>query len=228
VQDRLPPRVRSCAYDRAGLGRSEPGPLPRTMAQEVFELHALVEAARIRGPLVLVGHSIGGLLVRLYASRHAADVAGVVLVDATHESSVLFNLKLNRWVRIRELATPRAVPAPRHAAGGDGQAGDYLAEELQQIYQSRQSNPQPLGDRPLIVLAAGRESIPPGTSEELWNQLREEKREQKLDLAKLSSNAKFVRDPSSGHEIQRDNPALVAGAIEEVLAAASTGRRLAK
>src|SRR5262245_11064944 len=78
-QDLLAPRVRTCAYDRAGSGWSEEGPAPRTMRQEVFELHALLEAAKVPGPFVLVGHSIGGLLVRLYTEQYGGDVAGLVL-----------------------------------------------------------------------------------------------------------------------------------------------------
>src|SRR5512133_3310474 len=92
LQQILSSSVRSCAYDRAGLGWSEAGPGPRTMEQEVFELHELLAATGIRGSLVLVGHSIGALNVRLYAARHDSDVAGMVLVDPTHESAVLYSL----------------------------------------------------------------------------------------------------------------------------------------
>jgi pimeloyl-ACP methyl ester carboxylesterase len=61
------------------------------MTQEVFELHNLLQAAKIPAPNVLVGHSIGGLPVRLYTEQYGKDVIGLVLVDPTHESSVLFN-----------------------------------------------------------------------------------------------------------------------------------------
>lgn len=230
VQDRLSPRVRSCAYDRAGLGRSEPGPSPRTMRQEVFELHALLETAKVPGPFVLVGQSIGGLLVRLYAEQYGTDVVGVVLVDPTHESAMLGSVRYGGWVRLREKATGRPVPEPRREGKASTQYNpddDYLAEELQQIYLSRKANPEPLGKRPLIVLAAGRRPAPPGTSEDLWTQLRVEKDGQQIDLSRLSSNSKFVLDPSSSHAIHIDNPQLVARAIEEVLAAASKGVRLA-
>jgi len=226
VQDLLSSRVRTCAYDRAGLGWSEPGPAPRTMRQEVFELHALLKAAKVRGPFVLVGHSIGGLLVRLYTEQHGSDVVGVVLVDPTHESAVLGSVRYGGLVRLREKATGRRVPEPRR----DGKAStrynpddDYLAEELQQIFLSRKVKPEPLGKRPLIVLAAGRRPRPPGTSEDQWMQLRVEKDGLKIDLSRLSSNSKFVLDPSSSHAIQIDNPQLVARAIEEVLAALSKG-----
>jgi pimeloyl-ACP methyl ester carboxylesterase len=89
VQDVLSSRIRTCAYDRAGLGWSEAGPTPRTVKQKVFELHALLTAAKVPGPYVLVGHSIGGLLVRRYTEQCGRDVIGVVLAAATHESARL-------------------------------------------------------------------------------------------------------------------------------------------
>jgi pimeloyl-ACP methyl ester carboxylesterase len=70
-----------CAFDRAGNGFSDPGPLPRTTAAIVVDERAMLKAAGIKGPYVLVGHSMAGLDVRLYASLHRKDVAGLVLVD---------------------------------------------------------------------------------------------------------------------------------------------------
>jgi len=231
VQDLLPSRVRSCAYDRAGSGWSEPGPAPRTMKQEVFELHALLRAAKVRGPLVLVGHSIGGLLVRLYADRYGSDVVGVVLVDPAHESAVLYSLPLGRWVRLREQARDRVVPDPRREGKASTQYNpddDYLAEGFRALYVGRQANPEPLGNRPLIVLGAGKRPPPPGTSDSLWEVLRSERDQQVRDLAGLSRNSKFVLDSASGHAIQQDNPSLVAHAIEEVLEAATRHARLVR
>ena len=229
VQEVLSSRVRTCAYDRAGLGWSDPGPVPRTMKQEVFELHLLLEAAKIPGPFVLVGQSIGGALVRLYTEKYGSDVVGVVLVDPLHESDMLGSLKYGGWVRLREKATGRPVPEPRREGKASTQYNpddDYLEEELQQMYLSRKVNAEPLGKRPLIVLAGGKKSAPPGTSEELWAQLRVEKDGQRIDLSRLSSNSKFVLDPASGHAIHIDNPQLVARSIEEVLEAALKGTRL--
>jgi pimeloyl-ACP methyl ester carboxylesterase len=71
----------ACTYDRAGFGWSDAGPLPRTAGRLASELHALLAAARIAPPYVLVGHSFGGLTARLFASRHPAEVAGLVLLD---------------------------------------------------------------------------------------------------------------------------------------------------
>lgn len=231
VQDLLAERLRTCAYDRAGLGWSEPGPAPRTMRQEVFELHNLLQGAKIPAPYVLVGHSIGGLLVRLYTEQYGNDVIGLVLVDPTHESNVLFNLRVNRWVRIRELATGRAVPKPRQE--GTVSKGYNPGRRLPRRRDAADvliptGQPQSLGNRPLIVLAAAKPGDPPpGTTQEFANQLGREKDEQKADLARLSANSKLVRDPSSGHHIYADNPQLVAGAIEDVVGAALKGARLA-
>ena len=85
VQPQLARTTRVCAYDRAGLGWSERGPLPRTGLRMAKELHRLLERAGIRGPYILVGHSLGGLVARLYQHDYPQDVVGMVLVDAGHE-----------------------------------------------------------------------------------------------------------------------------------------------
>lgn len=74
--------VRSCAYDRAGLGRSDPGPKPRDGLAVTTDFEKMLEASGEAGPYIYVGHSMAGLYARLYAGRHPDRVAGVVLVDA--------------------------------------------------------------------------------------------------------------------------------------------------
>ena len=76
--------TRVCAYDRAGVGWSDPSPGPRTSRVFAEELHTLLHNAGVAPPFVLVGHSMGGLDVRMYASLYRAEVAGLVLVDASH------------------------------------------------------------------------------------------------------------------------------------------------
>lgn len=88
VQPQLARTTRVCAYDRAGLGWSERGPLPRTGQRMAKELHRLLERAGIRGPYILVGHSLGGLVTRLYQHDYPQEVVGMVLVDAGHESEM--------------------------------------------------------------------------------------------------------------------------------------------
>lgn len=83
VQKRLTAQgVRSCAYDRAGMGFSDPGPLPRDGLAIASDLEKLLSAAKVKAPYVLVGHSMAGLHVRLFAVRNRDKVAGIVLVDA--------------------------------------------------------------------------------------------------------------------------------------------------
>ena len=76
--------TRACAYDRAGFGWSEAGPLPRTAGRIADELHTLVSAAGVAPPFVLVGHSFGGLVARMFAARHRDVVAGLVLIEPAY------------------------------------------------------------------------------------------------------------------------------------------------
>jgi pimeloyl-ACP methyl ester carboxylesterase len=73
--------TRCCTYDRAGFGWSDAGPLPRTAGRVADELHALLECAAVPPPYILVGHSFGALVGRLFAARHPGQVAGIVLIE---------------------------------------------------------------------------------------------------------------------------------------------------
>jgi pimeloyl-ACP methyl ester carboxylesterase len=105
-----------CAYDRAGFAWSDLGPLPRTMKQEAYELHLLLQHAHLPPPYVLVGHSFGGMLCRVYASACRSEVAGMVLVDSADENQFsLMGKMVNghieaRLVRRREEAVGKPVP----------------------------------------------------------------------------------------------------------------------
>ena len=81
VQPRLAEVTRVCAYDRAGYYFSDSGATPRTADAAVADLHALLAEASIHAPIVLVGHSLGGLLARLYAATYPADIVGMILLD---------------------------------------------------------------------------------------------------------------------------------------------------
>ena len=81
--------TRVCAYDRAGLGWSDRSPRRRTAHNLVQDLHTLLERSGVEPPYVLVGHSLGGMLIRLYAHVHPDQVAGMVLVDSSHEEQLL-------------------------------------------------------------------------------------------------------------------------------------------
>lgn len=88
IQPIIAQTTRACSYDRAGYGFSDPGPMPRTTARIVRELHTLLRNSGEKGPYILVGHSFGGVNVRHFADRYLSEVAGLVLVDASSESIV--------------------------------------------------------------------------------------------------------------------------------------------
>ena len=89
VQPEVTNAARVCSYDRAGYGWSDPSPRPRTINMMAEELHTLLLNANIQGPYVLVGHSLGGLIVRVYTHNYPDEVVGMVLVDSTHEEQYL-------------------------------------------------------------------------------------------------------------------------------------------
>lgn len=84
VQPEIAEATRVCAYDRAGLGWSESGPEPRDARQQANELHTLLAKAGIPGPYILVGHSLGGLTVRMFADQYPEEVAGMVLIEGSN------------------------------------------------------------------------------------------------------------------------------------------------
>ena len=109
VQPGVAKFARVCSYDRGGDGWSDLGPHPRTMHQLVYELHTLLDKGGVKAPLVLVGHSYGGGLVRLYASTYPGDVVGMVLVEAGADNPWRL-LPDGKLVRAAELATGRPIP----------------------------------------------------------------------------------------------------------------------
>ena len=147
--------VHSCAYDRAGLGRSDPGPRPRDGLAVVQDVERLQAAAHETGPFILVGHSMAGLYVRLFAARNPDKVAGIVLVDATTpeaiESDSMRNFveqfanvsKVAGWTASAGLLKPLAflgdaiglegqASAEKRWAFGHGAHNRWAAEEVEQ------------------------------------------------------------------------------------------------
>jgi pimeloyl-ACP methyl ester carboxylesterase len=88
VQPAVAEFARVCSFDRAGYGWSDRGPLPRTSLQMIHELHMLLEKAELPKPYILVGHSLGGINVQLYAHHYPDEVAGLILVDSSHEDQI--------------------------------------------------------------------------------------------------------------------------------------------
>ncbi len=107
TQPEIATRTRACSYDRAGLGYSEPGPYPRDSRQIVEELHTLLTVAHIAPPYLLVGHSFGGYNTRLFAATYPSEVAGLVLVDASHENQTTLFPPGMRALMAEEMAAMR-------------------------------------------------------------------------------------------------------------------------
>ena len=201
-QPRVAGFTRVCSYDRAGLGRSEAGPTPRTSQAIVDDLHRLLSNAGGRGPYVMVGHSFGGMNARLYAAQYPQEVAGVVLVDSLHPDS------LNRLREILGETVWGAIASQTN----QNEEGVDLIESSAQVGAAGT-----LGSTPLVVLTAGRRIAAPFSSphlaarvEQLWLELQD-------DSTSLSSNSAHIIAEGSGHCIQCDEPQLVVDAIRQVV-----------
>jgi len=137
VQSRIAEFARVCSYDRAGFAWSDPGPTPRTIKQEAFELHTVLSAAHIKAPYVLVGHSLGGLVARVYTAQYPREVAGMVLVDSTHEDTTLgFQGKL---VHLRDIA--KAEPVPTVQTMKSSPPKPVTKEQVDQFESTLKSSP---------------------------------------------------------------------------------------
>lgn len=113
VQPRVGEFTRVCSYDRGGYAWSQPGTRPRTFAQLSLELRTALKKSGEKPPFIMVGQSYGGLVVRGFARDYAAEVAGMVMVDAVHEDQrTVYGGQAHR---IRESARGRPFPAPRIA-----------------------------------------------------------------------------------------------------------------
>jgi pimeloyl-ACP methyl ester carboxylesterase len=111
VQQRVEKVTRICTYDRAGYAWSDPGPRPRSFAQLNLELRDALEKLGEKPPYVLVGHSFGGPVIRSFAARYPALVAGMVLVDSVFEDQRV--IIQGKAVRLRGGATGKPAPPAR-------------------------------------------------------------------------------------------------------------------
>jgi pimeloyl-ACP methyl ester carboxylesterase len=224
VQAEIATFARVCSYDRANIpgGASDPAQKPRTAGDVVADLHAALAAAGVPGPFVLVGHSDGGLFVRLYASLYPDEVAGMVLVDAVSESledaeaALLEELFTPEQLSQYQAALEQQANAPFIARVDDEQVD--IAASYAEMRAARSDSP--LRPMPLFVLTHGVPSPPAPEEpppiardrERIWQQLQDE-------LALLVPNAKHLVVRDSGHVIQQERPEVVIDAILQVVEA---------
>ena len=218
VQPGVAKTTRVCTYDRAGMGWSEAGPLPRDAAQFARELHTLLQNAQIPGPYVMVGHSLGGLPVRVFVHEYASDVAGVVLIESmnpnrftgtspdmlsrSQSQSFSFQAMLSRWGVARLLVKLPGI-APHVSANDDAYYSRYIrTQSLQATTNESQGMPasgaeasavQSFGNLPLIVLTA---RLNDDGSWQAWQK----------ELLQLSSNSQQLFAENSGHNVQFEEP----------------------
>jgi pimeloyl-ACP methyl ester carboxylesterase len=204
VQSKIAEFARVCLYSRANVGRSDPDPAPvRTGRNVVDDLHALLQNAKVLPPYVLVGHSLGGIYVRIYASRFPADVVGMVLVESSHEDQV------DRLIAAGSSKEDEALPAPT-----ENRERTDLRVTLDEL---RAMNWR--ATIPLVVIVRGT------TMRQAYRRLSDERVRQidsawldlQRDLAGRSMKGRLVIAPKSGHNIQADQPELVIDAIRAVV-----------
>jgi len=209
--------TRVCSYDRAGTGQSDSAPMPRTGQEIVADLHALLGSAGITDSLILVGHSFGGLHVRLYAAKYPADVVGLVLVDPVHEawwSRVAMLLPAATATDSAQLVELRRYFAAEGGEPEENAEGVDIATTATQVRHTGD-----VGDLPVIILTAGiPDLLPPGLPVALRAPLIALLQEELPgELAKLSPNSMRLTVPDSGHNIPQHRPDVVVAAIKTVV-----------
>lgn len=206
IQPTIAQTNRVCSYDRLGIGKSDVAVSTRTSQTIVDDLNNLLIKANINGPYVLVGHSLGGINIQLYASQHPENVVGMVLVDSSHEEQ---DIKIN-GILPAELVKKQEELLSRNPEHLD------LKTSLAQARAAHWKQ-----DIPLIVITAG---LPPkspggpvGLTDEQFGKISQLWQELQKELATRSPQGKQIIAEKSGHFIQKDQPELVISAIREVV-----------
>lgn len=224
--------ARVCAYDRAGWGWSEAGPQPRTISNITRELRDLLRTAQVGSPYVLVGHSFGGLIVQVYASRFPDDVAGMVLVDSSHPDLARRTGRLDRMGRVASrlkllaplgiarfmIDVPSGNPESRPSSVREMEKellattrslramASEMAGLRESLNQAAGDRPR-LGRKPLVVLTEGRRRM------EFWHAMQEQ-------FTELSDSSEWRVVDGAGHFIHQDEPEIVVNAVRRVVESA--------
>ena len=217
IQPEIAKFTRVCAYDRANTGYSDPVPPPRDIGRIIEDLHNLLNIAQVPKPYILVGHSFGGMNMRMYASKYPADVAGMVLIDSALE---------DLFIRWDAFVDPEAMRRKRERENAPNP--EHINWEVT-CAEVRATNWHT--NIPLIVLSQGRpedwSQIAPEDRETV-RRMGEVRRELQEELARRSTNSRHIIAERSGHFIQDDQPDLVIDAIHQVTEAVRRNTSLTK
>jgi pimeloyl-ACP methyl ester carboxylesterase len=229
VQPPIAQFTRVCSYDRAGMGYSDPGPSPRTARRIAGELAALIDRSGLNGPLVLVAASSGGFNVRVFTSDHIERVAGLVLIDASHEDQAHEVPRLAPWVPLLSSfgifrllgisfgpspamlppSVQRFVGATRFRAAGQQAAANeiiHIRDSASQVRATRRKL-----SIPVVVVTGAR------GADATWRDLQR-------DQVALSEHGCQITAEDSGHLVQIEQPAIVVKAIRSIVDGTRSGK----
>jgi pimeloyl-ACP methyl ester carboxylesterase len=252
VQPLLAARTRVCSYDRAGYGFSRMGRMPRNLDTDVADLQALIEHAGLQRPLVLVGHSLGSNIVRLYARLHPDDVRALVLIDPPAQDIAAFapawaksesELDAQRLAFVRQCgdaaehdqlrSPPPALKACLSGANPLASAKlnaatkawksrpafwRTLLSELQDnasVFNQPVETTKTLGSLPLLVLTA--DGTYNDAPQDLRKSLEAARDQTQTRITATSSRGTRRLVKASSHDIQLDQPEVVADAVLQML-----------
>ncbi len=214
--------TRVCAYDRPGtyllpdtFSRSDPVFMPRSALDMVRDERALLHAAKVPGPYVLVGHSFGGMASRLYSTVHPRRIAGLVSIDAQNEDfAEAFKKFLTPEQYTAAVLNPGPPPGLEHYA-----AIERLDLEVSAAQMAQTQSDKPLRHMPLVVLSHSRTIPNPFGFPPDWPIAALEKAFQASQnmLADLVPGARHLIATKSGHYIQLEQPRLVTRAVRSVV-----------
>lgn len=223
IQAQIAQITRVCTYDRAGYGASEPGPLPRHSQRAADELKQLLENAGIKRPYLLVGHSLGGLNVQVFADRYLELVAGLILLDPAPLPFISGQAfpDLYRMLEQQAAELQQWTEAARQSPDAEAQAKvNYLeavASEHAALIAESASQVAAIasfGSIPLVVIGSGKPNPAFGEQAEAFQQFWIE---QNRALALKSTNGAFVLAQESGHYLHEDAPDVVLDAIRQMV-----------
>jgi len=221
LQDSLLTMGHVFLYDRAGLGFSTAGKQPRSSRQLVRELKQTLTAAKVPGPYILVGHSIGGAHIRMFSHLYPEVVAGLVLIDPSHEKMIkdvphsfgralyLFVLQHLAWSGI-----PYALlPEPPHPIYKTAQSISTYGQEMAAVEESAEQFFQAdmdLSHLPIYILSVSKEDT-------LFQRQASGYYQELID-ASAHEVKKWIAYEGKPHHLHRSDPAIVAAEIREFVA----------